>query len=60
MVWTDERARAALRALFDAAVAAADPRKVLAQPTQTRGAVHRRWLRQVGRRDGRRPGRCLA
>ena len=31
MVWTDERARAALRALFDAAVAAADPRKVLAQ-----------------------------
>ncbi len=30
MVWDDERARAALRALFDAAVAAADPRKVLA------------------------------
>ncbi len=30
MVWTDERARAALRTLFDAAVAAADPRKVLA------------------------------
>jgi hydroxypyruvate reductase len=30
MAWTDERARAALRALFDEAVAAADPRKVLA------------------------------
>jgi glycerate 2-kinase len=30
MVWDDARARAALRALFDAAVAAADPRKVLA------------------------------
>jgi hydroxypyruvate reductase len=30
MLWTDERARAALRTLFDAAVAAADPRKVLA------------------------------
>jgi hydroxypyruvate reductase len=30
MVWTDERARAALRTLFDDAVAAADPRKVLA------------------------------
>ena len=30
MVWNDERARAALRTLFDAAVAAADPRKVLA------------------------------
>ena len=31
MVWDDGRARAALRTLFDAAVAAADPRKVLAQ-----------------------------
>src|SRR5690349_19844472 len=31
MAWTDETARAALRALFDAAVAAADPRKVLAE-----------------------------
>lgn len=30
MVWTDKRARAALRTLFDDAVAAADPRKVLA------------------------------
>jgi hydroxypyruvate reductase len=30
MVWDDTRARAALRTLFDAAVAAADPRKVLA------------------------------
>lgn len=30
MIWDDTRARAALRALFDAAVAAADPRKVLA------------------------------
>ncbi|HEX3399840.1 MAG TPA: glycerate kinase [Acetobacteraceae bacterium] len=30
MVWDDARARSALRALFDAAVAAADPRKVLA------------------------------
>jgi glycerate 2-kinase len=30
MVWDDARARTALRSLFDAAVAAADPRKVLA------------------------------
>ncbi|MGE4048272.1 MAG: glycerate kinase [Acetobacteraceae bacterium] len=30
MVWDDTRARSALRALFDAAVASADPRKVLA------------------------------
>ena len=30
MVWDDARARQALRALFDAAVAAAEPRKVLA------------------------------
>ena len=30
MVWDDAHARTALRALFDAAVAAADPRKVLA------------------------------
>ena len=30
MAWDDARARAALRTLFDAAVAAADPRKVLA------------------------------
>jgi glycerate 2-kinase len=30
MAWNDERARAALRTLFDAAVAAADPRQVLA------------------------------
>ena len=30
MVWDDARARAVLRTLFDAAVAAADPRKVLA------------------------------
>lgn len=31
MAWDDARARAALRQLFDAAVAAADPRKVLAR-----------------------------
>ncbi len=31
MQWTDERARAALRAVFDAAVAAADPAVVLAR-----------------------------
>jgi hydroxypyruvate reductase len=40
MPWDDARARAALRALFDAAVAAADPRKVLAQnlpPKPTKG-----------------------
>jgi hydroxypyruvate reductase len=30
MAWNDERARAALKMLFDAAVSAADPRKVLA------------------------------
>ncbi|HET8996178.1 MAG TPA: glycerate kinase [Acetobacteraceae bacterium] len=30
-LWDDSRARAALRSLFDAAVAAADPRKVLAR-----------------------------
>lgn len=38
--WDDPRARAALRALFDTAVAAADPRKVLAAhlpPKPTRG-----------------------
>ncbi|HVC61817.1 MAG TPA: glycerate kinase [Acetobacteraceae bacterium] len=39
MVWDDARARQALRALFDAAVAAADPRKVLAAhlPARPRG-----------------------
>jgi glycerate 2-kinase len=39
MVWDDKRARAALRTLFDAAVAAADPRKVLAAhlPPKPRG-----------------------
>ena len=39
MVWDDTRARAALRTLFDAAVAAADPRKVLAAhlPPKPRG-----------------------
>ncbi len=40
MDWDDKRARAALRALFDAAVAAADPRKVLAPhlpPKPTKG-----------------------
>lgn len=31
MAWDDARARSALRTLFDAAVAAADPRKVLAE-----------------------------
>ena len=33
MAWDDTRARAALRAMFDAAVAAADPRAVLAAPS---------------------------
>jgi hydroxypyruvate reductase len=39
MVWDDARARAVLRTLFDAAVAAADPRKVLAAhlPPKPRG-----------------------
>ena len=39
MVWDDGRARAALRTLFDAAVAAADPHKVLAArlPDRPRG-----------------------
>ena len=39
MQWDDARARAALRTLFDAAVAAADPRKVLAAhlPDKPRG-----------------------
>jgi hydroxypyruvate reductase len=39
MQWDDARARAALRTLFDAAVAAADPRKVLAAhlPAKPRG-----------------------
>jgi hydroxypyruvate reductase len=39
MTWDDARARQALRALFDAAVAAADPRKVLAAhlPAKPRG-----------------------
>ena len=31
MAWDDKRARAALRTLFDVAIAAADPRKVLAE-----------------------------
>ena len=44
MAWDDTRARSALRALFDAAVAAADPRKVLAahlpeKPTKGRVIV---------------------
>jgi hydroxypyruvate reductase len=40
--WTDARARAALRTLFDTAIAAADPRKVLAAhlpPKPTQGRV---------------------
>ena len=39
MAWDDARARHALRALFDAAIAAADPRKVLAAhlPDKPRG-----------------------
>lgn len=39
MAWNDEHARSALRTLFDAAVAAADPRKVLAShlPPQPQG-----------------------
>ncbi len=41
MAWTDEQARAALRQVFDAAVAAADPRRVLASylPPKPRGKV---------------------
>ncbi len=35
MLWDDARARAALRTLFDAAVAAADPRQVLARHLPT-------------------------
>ncbi|MBN8929353.1 MAG: DUF4147 domain-containing protein, partial [Rhodospirillales bacterium] len=40
--WDDQRARATLRRLFDTAVAAADPRSVLARhlpPKPTRGRV---------------------
>ncbi len=39
MIWDDARARAALRSLFDAAVAAADPRRVLTAhlPEKPRG-----------------------
>ena len=33
MDWNDTRARAALRAIFDAGVASADPRQVLAAPS---------------------------
>ena len=41
MIWDDARARAALRKVFDAAVAAADPRKVLAHhlPPKPKGRV---------------------
>lgn len=41
MNWTDERSRAALRAIFDAGVASADPRRVLAKhlPDLPRGRV---------------------
>ena len=51
MIWDDARARAALRQVFDAAVAAADPRKVLAAhlPPKPNGRVHRRRRRQVRR-----------
>jgi hydroxypyruvate reductase len=40
MAWNDERARAGLRTLFDAAVAAADPRQVLAShlPPKPKGS----------------------
>ena len=31
MTWDDSRARAALRTMFDAAIAAADPRRMLAE-----------------------------
>ena len=41
--WTDKSARAALRSLFDAAIAAANPRKVLATPPAA----------------GAHPGRCV-
>jgi hydroxypyruvate reductase len=41
MAWDDSRARAALRQVFDAAVAAADPRRVLARhlPPRPRGRI---------------------
>jgi glycerate 2-kinase len=41
MAWNDERARAALRQVFDAAVAAADPRRVLARylPEKPKGRI---------------------
>ena len=62
MAWDDTRARTALRALFDAAVAAADPRKVLAAhlPPKPTRPLHRGRRRQVGRADGRRAGGRLA
>jgi glycerate 2-kinase len=41
MAWDDTRARSALRALFDSAVAAADPRKVLAAHLPPRPASGR-------------------
>jgi glycerate 2-kinase len=41
MTWDDARARRALRALFDAAVAAADPRKVLADHLPPKPAAGR-------------------
>ncbi|MFQ3622038.1 MAG: DUF4147 domain-containing protein, partial [Acetobacteraceae bacterium] len=39
--WTDERARSVLRAVFAAAVAAADPRRILADhlPSRPKGRV---------------------
>jgi glycerate 2-kinase len=40
MVWNDARARSALRTLFEAAVAAADPRKVLAAHLPPRPKGH--------------------
>ncbi len=39
MTWDDQRARTALRAMFDAAVASADPRQVLAAHLPPRGEL---------------------
>ncbi len=62
MAWDDARARAALRAAFDAAVAAADPRRVLAShlPPKPRGRCIVVGARKIRRPDGRSAGRRLA
>ena len=61
--WNDAKARAALRALFDTAVAAADPRVVLAPPSAAKAQIrpmHRRRRRKIRGGDGRRAGGGLA